>query len=103
MDTATLDFEKDVLQSDVPVLVDFNATWCGPCQAIAPIIDELKAEFAGRAGVVKVDVDQHAEIAGRYGIMSIPALVVFKDGQEIDRIVGAASKETIGQLLEKHI
>ena len=103
MNTATLDFEKDVLQSEIPVLVDFTAAWCGPCQAIAPVIDELTKEFAGRAKVIKVDVDQHGELAGRYGIMSIPALVVYKNGQEVDRIVGAASKDSIEQLLEQYI
>lgn len=103
MNTATMDFEKDVLQSELPVLVDFTAAWCGPCRAIAPLIDELAEEFAGRAKVLKVDVDEHAEIAARHNIMSIPALVVFKDGQEIDRLVGAASKETIEQLLSQHV
>lgn len=97
------DFEKEVLQSDVPVLVDFWATWCRPCVAIAPFVEEVATELAGKAKVFKVDVDANGELAQTYGIMSIPALVVFKGGQEVDRLVGAGPKETIKQLVEKHV
>ena len=95
------DFEKNVLQSDVPVLVDFWAEWCGPCKAIGPSIEQLASEYAGRAKVYKVDVDQEGEIAQRYGIMSIPALVVFKGGKKVDEWVGATSKQNIAALIER--
>ena len=103
MNTLQTDFQKDVLQSDVPVLVDFSAEWCGPCRMIAPAVEQLGAELAGKAKVVTIDVDQHSEIAGRYGIMSIPALVVFKGGKEVDRIVGAVPKAAIEQMVRRHI
>lgn len=98
----TADFEKEVLQSDVPVLVDFWATWCRPCVAIGPFVEEIATEMTGKAKVVKVNVDEEGDVAMRYGIMSIPALVVFKAGQEVDRMVGAGPKEHIKALIEKH-
>lgn len=97
------DFEKEVLQSDVPVLVDFWATWCGPCLAIAPHVEAIAGELAGKAKVFKVDVDSDGDIAAKYGVMSIPALIVFKGGQEVDRMVGAGPKDHIKALLERHI
>jgi len=97
------EFEQKVLKSDVPVLVDFWAQWCGPCLAIAPSVDQLSSEFAGRAKVFKVDVDSDGEIAAKYNIMSIPALLVFKDGKEVDRLVGAAPKEAIAKMIERHL
>lgn len=99
----TADFEREVIQSNVPVLVDFWATWCRPCLAIAPHVEAIASELAGKAKVFKVDVDADGDLAGRYGIMSIPALIVFKGGQEVDRIVGAAPKDQIKALLERHI
>ncbi|MCW5936288.1 MAG: thioredoxin [Fimbriimonadaceae bacterium] len=103
MAVSTADFEKEVLQSDVPVLVDFWAEWCGPCKAIGPSIEQIASEMAGKAKVYKVDVDAEGDLATRYGIMSIPALVVFKGGQEVDRMVGAGSKDTIKGFLERHV
>jgi thioredoxin 1 len=97
------DFEKEVLQSDVPVLVDFWATWCGPCLAIAPHVEAIAGELAGKAKVFKVDVDSDGDIAAKYGVMSIPALIVFKGGQEVDRMVGAGPKDHIKALLERHV
>ena len=97
------DFEKEVLQSEVPVLVDFWATWCGPCLAIAPHVEAIAGELAGKAKVFKVDVDSDGDIAAKYGVMSIPALIVFKGGQEVDRMVGAGPKDHIKALLERHI
>ena len=97
------DFEKEVLQSDVPVLVDFWATWCRPCVAIGPLVEEIATELVGKAKVVKMNVDEEGETAMKYGIMSIPALVVFKGGQEVERMVGAGSKEHIKALIERHV
>lgn len=94
-------FDTEVLKSDVPVLVDFWAEWCGPCKAIGPSIEQLAQEYAGRAKVVKVNVDEEGEIAQRYGIMSIPALLVFKNGSVVDQMVGAAPKAQIAQLLQR--
>ena len=103
MNRTSLDFQKDVLESPVPVLVDFGAEWCGPCKMIAPAVEQLATELQGKAKVVTIDVDEQNEIAARYGIMSIPALVVFKGGQEVDRIVGAVPKATIEQLVKRHL
>ncbi len=100
---STSNFDSEVLQSDVPVLVDFWAAWCGPCKAIAPHVEELADEMAGQAKVFKVDVDQEGDLAMKYGIMSIPALIVFKGGQEVDRMVGAGSKDQIKSLLSRHV
>lgn len=96
-------FDTEVLNSDQPVLVDFWATWCRPCIAITPSVEEVANELAGKAKVYKVDVDQNQDLAMQYDIMSIPALVVFKGGKEVDRMVGAGSKADIKALLEKHI
>lgn len=97
------DFEAKVLQSDQPVLVDFWATWCRPCLHIAPFVEEVAHEFAGQAKVYKLDVDADGEIATNYGIMSIPALLVFKDGAEVDRMVGANDKAAIAAFLAKYV
>ena len=99
----TSDFEEKVLKSDVPVLVDFWATWCGPCKAIGPSIEELASEYAGRAKVFKVDVDSEGDLAMRFGVMSIPALLVFKGGQVVDQMVGAAPKPQIASLIDRQL
>ncbi len=93
-------FDAEVLQSNVPVLVDFWAVWCGPCRAIAPHVDAIAQEYAGRAKVVKVNVDEEPEIALRYGIQSIPTLLFFKEGKVQDMIVGVVPRQTIVQKLE---
>ena len=98
---SSAEFEEQVLKSDVPVLVDFWATWCGPCRAIAPAIEELAQEYAGKAKVYKLDVDANGDIAMNYGVMSIPALIVFKGGQEVDRMVGAGPKAQIAGLIDR--
>ena len=97
------DFEKNVLESEIPVLVDFWAEWCGPCKAIGPSIEQLASEYAGRAKVYKVDVDKEGAIAMKYGIMSIPALLVFKNGKVVDQMVGAAPKANIAALIERSL
>src|SRR5437667_4860112 len=92
------EFEEKVLKSDVPVLVDFWAEWCGPCKAIGPSVEQLATEYAGKAKVLKVDVDREGELATRYGVMSIPALLVFKGGKVVEQMVGAAPKAQIAAL-----
>jgi thioredoxin 1 len=95
-------FEQDVLQSDVPVLVDFWAAWCGPCRMIAPTVEAVAEKYAGNAKVVKVDVDENPSISQRYGIKGIPTLILFKNGKEEERVVGATSKEALSRMIDKH-
>ena len=94
------EFESEVLQSDIPVLVDFWAPWCGPCKSMLPIIDELTAEYDGKAKVVKMNVDESIETPGNFGVMSIPTFIIFKNGTAATTLVGAKSKEDIAQELD---
>ncbi len=100
---STSEFEAKVINSPVPVLVDFWAEWCGPCKMIGPAIEELSAEYAGKASVYKVDVDREPDIAERFGVMTIPALLIFKEGKLVDRMVGAAPKPAIAQFLQRSL
>ena len=93
-------FEHEVIKSDLPVLVDFWAEWCGPCRLVAPIVEELAGEYTGRLKVTKVDVDDNQRLAMRYSIMSIPTLGVFKGGEMIERIVGYMPKQELKRRLE---
>ncbi len=95
-------FDAEVLKSPIPVLVDFWATWCGPCMRIAPIIEELAAENAGRIKVGKVDVDENQEKAAEYGVQSIPTLILFKNGEMVERIVGGVPKRVLQEAIDKH-
>ena len=95
--------EENVRGSELPVLVDFWATWCGPCRMIAPIVEEISDEYDGRLNVFKVDVDEAEQVAMQFGIMSIPTLMIFKNGEEQERIVGYRSKEDLAAVVEKYL
>ena len=99
----TDDFEAEVLKSDIPVLVDFWAEWCGPCRTIGPIVDELANDYSGKAKVGKLNVDTDNQIAAEYGVRSIPALLIFKDGAVVNQIIGAVPKEKITEILDSVI
>jgi len=94
-------FDSDVLQADVPVLIDFWAPWCGPCKAIAPVVDELAKDYAGRLKVVKMNVDDNPNTPSRYGVRSIPNLLLFKGGQVKDQIVGAVPKAVLVKAVDQ--
>jgi thioredoxin 1 len=96
-------WDSDVLKSDQPVLVDFWATWCGPCRAIAPSIDALADEYAGKVKVGKLDVDNNGQTAMRYQVRGIPTLLMFKGGQVVGQMVGGASKSAIQELIDKNL
>jgi thioredoxin 1 len=96
-------FEKDVLQSSQPVLVDFWAAWCAPCRMLAPTVEAVAEKYASNARVVKLNVDENPSVSQRYGIKGIPTLILFKDGKEEERVVGATSKEAISRMIDKHV
>jgi len=96
-------FDEVVLQSKQPVMVDFWAAWCGPCRMVAPIMDQLTSEFDGKATIVKVDVDANQEFAAKYGVRNIPTVLVFKDGEVVEKQVGVAPKATYAQKIEAHL
>jgi thioredoxin 1 len=96
-------FEKQVLKSDLPVLVDFWAPWCGPCQVASPVLDQIASEYQDKLKIVKINVDQHQQQPGKYGVMSIPTVILFNKGKEVDRQTGFAGKEGYQQLIQKVI
>lgn len=101
--TTDSNFENDVLKASEPILVDFWAEWCGPCRALAPKLEELASEFNGKMKVYKVDIDQNQQTPARFGVRGIPTLIVFKNGQAVDQIVGNHPKESISAIIAKHI
>ncbi|MAM42408.1 MAG: thioredoxin [Thaumarchaeota archaeon] len=96
-------FGNDVLSSDLPVFVDFWAEWCGPCRAIGPVLESLADDFDGKVKVVKINVDENGKLATEYDVSAIPSLIIFKGGKEVDRIVGAGTKEMYAEKLNKII
>ena len=96
-------FEAEVIQSDTPVLVDFWAEWCMPCKMVAPVLDQISQDYAGRLKIAKVDVDNAGEIAQKFSIVSIPTLLLFKDGNVVGQQVGAVPRETIEGLFKEHL
>jgi thioredoxin 1 len=94
------DFNEKVLQSEIPVLVDFWAPWCGPCQMVSPVVEELSRDYLDKLSVCKLNVDEVSSVAAQYNIMSIPTLIIFKDGKVVDQIVGAVPKDAIEQRIK---
>lgn len=95
------EFDQVIVKAAVPAVVDFWAEWCGPCHTMAPVVDKLAGEFAGRAVIAKVDADAYPDLLGRYGIMGIPTLLFFKNGAEVDRVVGVTAYNTLKSKLER--
>jgi len=96
-------FKSEVLEAQTPVLVDFWAAWCGPCKMVAPVIEELAGDYQGKVKICKLNVDENRSLAGSYGVMSIPTMVLFKDGKEANRLVGFMPKDNIAKVLDQNL
>ncbi len=101
--TTDANFENDVLKNGKAVIVDFWATWCAPCRALAPVIDEIADQYAGKLNVYKVDIDNNPETPARFGVRGIPTVILFKNGQVVDQVVGAVPKSNLEELVKKAI
>ena len=98
-----VNFEQDVLRSSVPVLVDFWAEWCGPCRIQGPILEELASQYEGKLRILKLNVDGNSDVASKYSVLNIPTMILFKGGEEVDRMVGVASKQKLQEWIQKVI
>jgi thioredoxin 1 len=96
-------FKQEVLESSIPVLVDFWATWCGPCLMVGPIVEEIASDYKDKAKVGKVNTEDNANLAGEYGVISIPTMIIFKNGKPVDQIIGAVPKEVIVKKMDTHL
>ena len=103
IEITTDNFEDEVIKSDMPVLVDFWAVWCGPCKMVSPLIDELAGDFSGKAKVGKINVDEQMALAEKFKVMTIPTVMVFKNGEIVEKAVGARSKSDYAQMLENNL
>ena len=95
--------DEETKRSESPILVDFWAEWCGPCRMVAPVLEQLATEYKGKARIGKVNVDEHSGIASRYGVQSIPTLLLFKQGKVVEQYIGAASRDVLSKLIAKHV
>jgi thioredoxin len=97
-----LNFEEEVRKEGAPILVDFWAEWCGPCRVVAPVLEKLAEEYEGRLRIGKVNVDEQGGLAGKYGVQSIPTLLLFKGGKVVDQFIGATSRDVLARMIDKH-
>jgi len=100
VEITNLNFDEKVTNNEIPILIDFGAEWCAPCRMLEPTIDAIAVEYKGRAVVGKVDIDSQVELAQKFGVMSIPTLLVFKNGEPVDKVVGVVSKDKIASMIE---
>jgi thioredoxin len=103
LELTTGNFDDETKKADAPILVDFWAEWCGPCRMVAPVLEQLAKDYAGKVRVGKVNVDEHSAIAARYGVQSIPTLLLFKQGKVVEQYIGSTSRDVLAKILDKHV